>query len=231
MARREFRWRSLPPGREKLEMALKPTIFIVDDDDTVARFLQTMLTFAGFEEVKVYLSSRTFLDEAPIRDDDCILLDIRMPDFDGLQVLRELNARRRRASVIVLTGYGDVPLAVEAMRRGAVDFIEKPFSNESLVASIHRALSRSRAQHHVRNDQESDVVRRLQTLTSREREVYERMIQGLQNKQIAYDLGISQRTVEVHRSKILAKMRAQNLPTLIRMSLAAGITQPETPNC
>ena len=203
-------------------MAVQPVIFIVDDDAGVRDFVRVMLEFAGFSGIKTYASSRQFLDDAPLHDGDCVLLDLRMPDLDGLAVQKELNRRGSRVSIIVVTAHAEVPIAVKAMQAGAVDFIEKPFSNDVLIASVHRALARTE-----KSDQgmtkSDDIRRRLELLTAREREVFDRMMQGWPNKVIAHDLKISQRTVEMHRARVMDKMQAQNLATLIRMTIDVGI--------
>jgi two-component system response regulator FixJ len=122
-------------------MSHKPTIFIVDDNEEVASALETVMRFAGFEDISIYNRSDRFLDNAPLEDGDCVLLDMQMPEIDGLEVQRRLNARRRKIGVIIITGHGNIPMAVDAMRAGAIDFIEKPFSNETLINSVQCALA------------------------------------------------------------------------------------------
>ncbi len=202
-------------------MALQPAVFVVDDDEGIRDFIRVLLEFAGFANVRTYESSNRFLKEAAFRDGDCVLLDLRMPDQDGLEVQRELNRRGKRLGVIMITGHAEVPTAVKAMQAGAVDFIEKPFSNDALIASVHRALAVNQASSDPSKSE--DVLRRLETLTAREREVFERIIQGWPNKTVAHALQISQRTVEMHRARIMSKMQAQNLAVLIRMAIDAGI--------
>ena len=202
-------------------MAVQPAVFVVDDDPGIRDFIRVLLEFAGFSNVRTYESSRRFLDEAAFRDGDCVLLDLRMPDQDGLAVQRELNRRGKRLGVVMVTGHAEVPTAVKAMKAGAVDFIEKPFSNDALIASVHRALAVNQTD--LSRPKSEDVQRRLGTLTPREREVFDRIIQGWPNKTVAHDLKISQRTVEMHRARIMTKMQAQNLANLIRMAIDAGI--------
>jgi len=201
-------------------MAIEPAIFIVDDDAGVREFIRVMLGFAGFPNIKTYESSRRFLDEAALRDGDSLLLDLRMPERDGLAVLDELNRRGIRLGIIVITGHAEVPVAVRAMQAGAIDFIEKPFSNDVLIASVQRALAINRPDAGPRSE---DVLRRIETLTAREREVFGRIVQGWPNKAVAQALKISQRTVEMHRARIMSKMQARNLATLVRMAIDAGI--------
>jgi two-component system response regulator FixJ len=201
-------------------VAVQPAIFIVDDDAGVREFIRVLLEFAGFANIKPYESSRRFLEEASLRDGDCLLLDLRMPERDGLAVLDEVNRRGRRLGVIMVTGHAEVPIAVRAMRSGALDFIEKPFSNDVLIASVQRALAMHRPDTGAASE---DVLRRVETLTPREREVFDRIVQGWPSKTVAYDLKISLRTVEMHRARIMAKMQTRNLATLVRMAIDAGL--------
>ena len=201
-------------------MAAQPAIFIVDDDAGVREFIRVLLEFAGFGNIKPYESSRRFLEEAALRDGDCLLLDLRMPGRDGLSVLDEINRRGRRLGIIMITGHAEVPTAVKAMRAGAVDFIEKPFSNDVLIASVQHALAMHRPDVSAGSE---DVLRRVETLTPREREVFDRIIQGWPSKTVAHDLKISLRTVEMHRARIMAKMQTRNLATLVRMAIDAGL--------
>jgi len=172
-------------------MAVQPVIFIVDDDAGIRDFIRVLLDFAGFPNIKTYESSRRFLQEAALQDGDCVLLDLHMPELNGLEVQRELNRRWKRLGVIMVTGHADVPTAVKAMQAGAVDFIEKPFSNDVLIASVHRTLAVNRDDGGPPKSE--GALRRLNTLTVREREVFERIIQGWPNKTVARDLKISQR--------------------------------------
>jgi len=203
-------------------MAQDPTIFIVDDDDAIRDSLQLLLDAAGFKQVSVYGSSRRFLETAAPQPGDCLLLDVRMPDMDGLELQAELNRRGIRLPVIIMTGHGDVPIAVRAMKAGAEDFIEKPFSDAVLLESLRRALARSLAMTK-QSEEAGETMRRLATLTAREREVLGGMIAGRPNKVIAYDLSISPRTVEIHRARVMDKMQARSLSALVRMALAAGV--------
>jgi two-component system response regulator FixJ len=203
-------------------VAHEPTIFIVDDDDGVRDSLQLLLQAAGFQQIGAYESSLRFLDAAEPRPGDCLLLDVRMPDMDGLELQAELNRRALRLPVIVMTGHGDVPIAVRAMKAGAADFIEKPFTDDLLIDCVRRALALS-AETLRLSEEASEILRRLQTLTAREREVLEGMVAGHPNKVIAHDLGISPRTVEIHRARVMEKMDARSLSALVRMALAVGI--------
>jgi len=185
-------------------VALQSAVFVVDDDEGVRDFIGVLLEVAGFADVRTYESSNRFLKEAAFRDGDCVLLDLRMPEQDGLEVQRELNRRGKRLGVIMITGHAEVPTAVKAMQAGAVDFIEKPFSNDALIASVHRALAVNQASSDPSKSE--DVRRRLETLTARERDVLARVARGYPNRQIASDLGITERTARTHVSNILAKL-------------------------
>ncbi len=198
------------------------TIFIVDDDEAIRDLLQLLLESAGFQNIQVFGSSRRFLDAATPQPGDCLLLDIRMPDMDGLELQSELNRRGARLAVIIMTGHGDVPIAVRAMKAGAADFIEKPFSDLLLLDAVRRALAQS-VELNRQGEESGETQRRLARLTAREREVLEGMVAGRPNKVIAYDLGISPRTVEIHRARVMDKMQARSLSALVRMAIGAGI--------
>lgn len=203
-------------------MSEEPRIFIVDDDDAIRDSLQLLLQSSGFDGIVAYSSARAFLNEAQPKPGECLLLDVRMPEMDGLELQEELNRRGVKLPVIIMTGHADVPIAVRAMKAGAADFIEKPFAEEVLLDCIRRA--RAHAAEVQRERGEADETRRReQTLTSRERDVLRGMIAGRPNKLIAYDLGISPRTVEIHRARVMEKMQARSLSALVRMALTAGI--------
>jgi len=203
-------------------MSAEPRIFIVDDDDAIRDSLQLLLQSSGFDSIVAYSSARAFLNEAQPKPGECLLLDVRMPDMDGLELQEELSRRGVKLPVIIMTGHADVPIAVRAMKAGAADFIEKPFAEEVLLDCIRRA--RAHAAEAQRERSEADETRRReQTLTPRERDVLHGMIAGRPNKLIAYDLGISPRTVEIHRARVMEKMQARSLSALVRMALAAGL--------
>jgi len=192
-------------------------VHVIDDDDAVRQSLVFMLASSGIA-VRAYESAAAFLDALAAVQPGCVLTDVRMPGMSGLDLQRELAARRIVLPVIVMTGHGDVPLAVQAMKAGAVDFIEKPFSEDTILSAIRIAMERFS-----RGAEQSGAVNiveaRLKTLTVREREVLEGLMAGLPNKTIAYDLTISTRTVEVHRANVMTKMAAGSLPELVRMVL------------
>lgn len=200
-------------------MASDPVVHLIDDDDGVRAAVAFLLTTSGFA-VRVYDSAVAFLDAVPTLQPGCIVTDIRMPGLDGLGLQRELKARGVRLPVIVMTGHADVGLAVQAMKAGAVDFLEKPFDDEALMSAIRVALERHAKD--ARADEELASIRqRLAALSPREREVLEGLVAGLPNKTIAYDLGISARTVEVHRANLMARMGAGSLADLVRMAFLA----------
>lgn len=196
-------------------------IHIIDDEDSVRRSAGFMLKTSGFA-VQSWASGVAFLKEASHVDTGCILLDVRMPEMDGLAVQQALIERGVAMPVIVLTGHGDVTIAVKAMKAGAVDFIEKPFANDVLLAAIEAAFARlDAAESSAGRASEATVV--IGGLTQREREVLEGLAQGYPNKTIAYDLGISPRTVEVHRANVMTKLGARSLSDALRIAFAAGM--------
>lgn len=195
------------------------TVYIVDDEEPVRRSLAFMLASAGYA-VRAFESAGAFLAEANEIRDGCLITDLRMPDMDGVGLLRALRAAGAMLPAIVVTGHGDVPMAVEAMKAGAIDFIEKPFDDEVLLQALARAAEQLQARSSP-GDDVSSIRAGLATLTERERQVLSGVVAGLPNKTIAYDLQISPRTVEVYRANVMAKMHAKSLPDLVRMTLAA----------
>jgi two-component system response regulator FixJ len=197
------------------------TVHIVDDEEAVRKSLAFLLTMSGFT-VRVHESATGFLAAAPTIRNGCLITDLRMPDMSGVELLRSLKTADLQIPSIVITGHGDVPMAVEAMKAGALDFIEKPFEEELLIEAVKRAAAQlSNTPDHL--DDVSTIRARLEELTDRERQVLSGVVAGLANKTIAYDLNISPRTVEVHRANVMAKMKAKSLPELVRMALAAKL--------
>jgi two-component system response regulator FixJ len=199
-------------------MTGKALIYIVDDDHDVRDSLRILLESADYA-VKDFDSAKSFLGEGPLTG-VCLIADIRMPEMDGLELQEELVRRKVGLPVIVITGHGDVPLAVRAMKAGAIDFIEKPFDDEALMASIRRAIEIGQQQR-TREAEAAAAEKMLGLLTPRERNVLDQLVIGRSNKVAAYELGISPRTVEIHRAHIMDKMNARSLSDLVRISLAA----------
>lgn len=196
-------------------------VHVVDDEEAVRKSLAFLLTMAGFT-VRVHASASSFLELAQGLGNACLVTDMRMPDMSGVELLERLKARGDAVPTIVITGQGDVPTAVAAMKTGAVDFIEKPFEDQILIDAIKRAASRLQGPDEAVSDIGS-LKSRLDNLSERERQVLSAVVAGLPNKTVAYDLGISPRTVEVHRANIMAKMQARSLPELVRMAIALKI--------
>ena len=194
-------------------------VHIVDDDEAVRQSLAFLLGSAGLT-VRLYDSASAFLAGLSAVKSGCLVTDMRMPDMTGIELLQQLRAKACRLPAIVITGHGDVPLAVEAMKAGAVDFIEKPFDQETILHAVRAALERG-----FEGERRDDpaVAARLATLSERERQVLEGLVAGHPNKTIAYDLGISPRTVEVYRANLMTKMGARSLSELIRMAIIAKV--------
>lgn len=195
-------------------------VHIVDDEETVRKSLAFLLTMAGFT-VRVHNSATSFLAIARDLNPGCLVTDLRMPDMSGVDLLTRLAAARAMMPAIVISGHGDVPMAVAAMKAGALDFIEKPFEDTVLIEAITRAAERLVGAPAPADDA-ATVQARLQQLTERERQVLSAVVAGLPNKTIAYDLNISPRTVEVHRANVMAKMQARSLPELVRMTMSGS---------
>jgi two-component system response regulator FixJ len=197
-------------------------VHVVDDDEAVRGSLRFLLEAAGFA-VRTHATAEAFLRaveaEEPI---GCVLTDLRMPGLGGLELQAQLLADRRRIPVIVITGHGDVPSAVRAMKEGALDFLEKPFDDEQLLATVCRALEAGRAMQ-AASQAAAAAASRLATLTRREREVLEGMVAGQASKTIARDLGASPRTIEVHRIRVMEKLQVRSLPELVRLVQAAKL--------
>jgi two-component system response regulator FixJ len=203
------------------------TVHIVDDEDAVRKSLAFMLTMNGLG-VRVHESATAFLALAPNLRQAVLVTDLRMPDMSGVELIRKLASGGLTIPSILITGHGDVPMAVEAMKAGASDFIEKPFDETVIVDAIRRASER--LGNEVAGVETADEIRgRLETLSDRERQVFAQVVAGQPNKAIAFNLDISPRTVEVHRANVMTKMKATSLPELVRMSLAVGFTAPENP--
>jgi two-component system response regulator FixJ len=198
-----------------------PLVHVIDDEESVRRGASFFLKTSGYA-VRTWDSGVGFLKEVGHVETGCVLLDIGMPEMDGLEVQQELNARGLTMPVIMLTGHGDIAMAVKAMKAGAVDFLEKPFETDALEDAIRRAFARLAAESKV-TDRAADAEAAIGVLSEREREVLEGLAQGYPNKTIAYYLGISPRTVEVHRANIMAKLQTRSLSGALRIAFAAGM--------
>lgn len=194
-------------------------VHILDDEEAVRKSLAFLLVTAGFA-VRMHDSATSFLEAAPGIGRACLVTDLKMPDMSGLELLERLNAKGLRVPAVVITGHGDVPMAVAAMKAGAVDFIEKPFEDEVLIDAVRRAARRLDPA-----ESDSDLLdlrARFECLSEREQQVLAAVVAGLPNKVIAHDLAISPRTVEVHRANIMSKMQARSLAELVRMTITLG---------
>jgi two-component system response regulator FixJ len=198
------------------------TVFIADDDEAVRDSLQVLLETAGYR-VRAFAGGGELLAALhPGEAEGVVIVDVRMPGIGGLEVQERLPEERVGLPVIVITGHGDVPLAVRAMKAGAVDFVEKPFAEEAILGAVERALAIGR-QRHQSGVEAAEAEARLAPLSEREREVLRLLVAGKPNKVIAYELSISPRTVEIHRARIMAKTRAKSLSELVLLAAAAGI--------
>jgi two-component system response regulator FixJ len=202
-------------------MVANAVVHVIDDDESVRHALAFLLATSGMA-VRVHESGTAFLETLEGLQGGCIVTDIRMPGIDGLALQRRLTELGVNLPVIVMTGHGDVPLAVEAMKAGAVDFIEKPFDDAVLLTAIQSALGRYEEQGR-RESEAVQIAAKVNALSVRERQVLEGLIAGSPNKTIAYDLEISPRTVEIHRANVMTKMGAGSLSDLVRMALLAGL--------
>ena len=197
----------------------QPTVFIVDDDPAIRFAMQALMDSVNIEH-EIFASGDEFLENADDHRAGCLVLDIRMPGLGGLELQEELLKRDSTLPIIFITGHGDVPMAVDAMQKGAVDFIQKPFRDQDLLDRIREALKTDQER---REEQKkhAEVAERLARLTNREREVFDLVVTGKPNKVIAYELGVSQRTVEIHRARVMEKMQARSLADLVKMHMTA----------
>lgn len=196
-----------------------PTVFIVDDDPAIRFAMQALMDSVNIEH-EIFASGDEFLENVADERAGCLVLDIRMPGLGGLELQDELVKRGTTLPIIFITGHGDVPMAVDAMQKGAVDFIQKPFRDQDLLDRIREALKTDQER---REEQQkhAEVAERLARLTNREREVFDLVVTGKPNKVIAYELGVSQRTVEIHRARVMEKMQARSLADLVKMHMTA----------
>jgi two-component system, LuxR family, response regulator FixJ len=206
---------------EMLTVQPEQTVYVIDDDEAVRQSLEFLLKTAGIA-VLGFESAKAFLEKLPHIKSGCIITDVRMPEITGIDLLHRVRDSNVDIPVIVITGHGDVSLAVEAMKVGAVDFLEKPFDDELLLSSVRSALRKGahKARH---NAEVSEINDRLAALSNRERQVLDGLVAGKANKVIAFDLGISPRTVEIYRANVMTKMSAHSLSDLVRMAITTGM--------
>ena len=201
-------------------MTRRGKVYVIDDDEAMRDSLDFLLGSADFD-VTLFESAQHFLDALPGVDFGCVVSDVRMPGIDGIELLKRLKASSSPFPVLVITGHGDVPLAVEAMKLGAVDFLEKPFEDDRLIGMIDIALKQAGAD--ARSEAAVlDIAARVESLSPRERQVMEGLVGGLSNKQIAREYDISPRTIEVYRANVMTKMHASSLSELVRLAMRAG---------
>ncbi len=196
----------------------KSTVYIVDDDQAIRHAMELLMRSVGLD-YEIFHSGDDFLSNHSNDRAGCLVLDIRMPGLGGLELQEKLNESGSTLPVIFITGHGDVPMAVEAMQKGAVDFIQKPFRDQELLDRIGEALKTDQERRSAR-EEKAEVLTRIEKLTNRERQVLDLVVTGKPNKVIAYELGVSQRTVEIHRARVMEKMQAKSLADLVRMHLA-----------
>ena len=196
-----------------------PLIHVVDDDNAVRKSLLMLMDSAGYE-AQAYTSAIEFLEKFDAERSGCLVLDVRMPQMNGLELQRRLKSMNVHLPIIFLSAHGDIPMAVEALQAGAVDFLQKPFRDQDLLDRIETAIVRD-ADARSRLADQAQIQARLDTLTEREREVMARVVDGEPNKAVAADLGVSERTIEIHRSRVMHKMEAESLAHLVRMAVAA----------
>jgi FixJ family two-component response regulator len=201
------------------------TVFLVDDDASVRKALTRLIKSAGYQ-VQAFASARDFLEHWATADDGpaCLVLDVRMPGLSGLDLQQELQSANAPLPIIFITGHGDIPMSVKAMKHGAVDFLPKPVKDKALLGAIAQALERA-VRERSAHDKLDDIRRRLETLTPREVEVLRLVITGMLNKQIAHQLGTVEKTIKVHRARVMEKMEVQSLAELVRLAERAGIGQ------
>jgi FixJ family two-component response regulator len=197
-----------------------PTVFVVDDDTSVRTALKRLIQSVGFQ-VETFDSAQAFLEHGSHDGPACLILDVRMPEMSGIELQQQLTRVGLGMPIVFITGHGNIPMSVKAMKAGALDFIEKPFEDQKLIDAINLAIKKNKK---FRTEQAeiNDLQRRVDSLTPREHEVFILVVSGMLNKQIAFDLGMSEKTVKVHRARVMDKMKAKSLADLVRMAEKAG---------
>jgi FixJ family two-component response regulator len=203
-----------------------PMVFIVDDDASVRKSLTRLVASAGYVP-RAFASAREFLARGPAAGPCCIVLDVRMPDLTGLDLQQALADAMHRSAIVFITGHGDVATSVQAMKAGAVDFLTKPFEGKDLLDAIQRALAKDTRDLGT-EARVAEIRQRVSLLTPRETEVFALVVTGMLNKQIAAELGIGEKTVKVHRARVMEKMRAGSVAELVRLADAVGVIVPKT---
>jgi len=195
---------------------VEATVFVVDDDTSVRTALKRLIKPLGFK-VETFDSAQAFLKHGPHDGPACLVLDVRMPGMSGIELQEQLTSAGLGMPIIFITGHGNIPMSVKAMKAGAVDFIEKPFEDQKLIDAINIAIKKSK-KFRTKQAELKDIQRRVDSLTPREHEVFILVVSGMLNKQIAFDLGMSEKTVKVHRARVMGKMKAKSLADLVRMA-------------
>jgi RNA polymerase sigma factor (sigma-70 family) len=199
-----------------------PIVFVVDDDNSVRKSLARLIRSMGLN-VETFASADAFLDRNPYEGPACLILDVRMPGLSGLDLQKELTASGQMPSIIFLTGHGNIPMSVQAMKAGAVEFLEKPVEDQVLLDAVHQAIQKDR-QAKRKQAELRQIQERIDSLTPREHQVFTLVVTGMLNKQIAFDLGTSEKTIKVHRARVMQKMQADSLADLVRMTEKAGVS-------
>lgn len=208
-------------SRREVGSELTPIIYVVDDDASVRKSLERLITSMDFH-VEIFTSAQEFLRfDRPDRP-CCLVLDIRMPGISGLDLQEELTVANYTIPIIFITGHGDIPMSVRAMKKGAVDFLTKPFDDQDLLDAIHKAIEQDKSTKQEQSEI-SEIQKCVDSLTSRERDVFALIVTGMLNKQVAYTLKVSEKTVKVHRARVMQKMHAKSLAHLVRMADKVGI--------
>jgi FixJ family two-component response regulator len=202
----------------------KPLIFVIDDDPSVRDSMKMMLKSVGFD-VKTFVSAQDFLTAKLQERPGCLILDVRMPGMSGLDLQEKLVSAKTPLPVIFITGYGTVPMSVRAMKAGAVDFLQKPFEEQDLIDAIYRAISQQR-ERKLKTDETDQIQKRVNALTPKEYEVFSLLVTGMANKEVAYKLGTSERTIKAHRAQIMEKMNAGSFADLVRFAESLKMRPP-----